>query len=124
MAKSSGGRKPPTRAERRETSAPPRHLADMRRVYAGDDVENDTPAQMPMRKMKLENFEGFLKQLNQYEKDFAEECRRRRADYRLGRKANAERRALEPKKEAAGAGPDDGTVAALELIEKVLREAK
>lgn len=59
---------------------PPRHLADMRAVYGNDEPERDTPAMRPLRVMKQDDFAGFLKQLNQYEKDFADEVRKRRLD--------------------------------------------
>lgn len=101
---------------------PPKHLADMRRVYESDDFENDTPAQRELRGLKLKDFEAFLKHLNQYEKDFAEERRRARQDLRAAKKANAERKAAAPPSEVVKKGPDAGTMCALELIEKLLRE--
>lgn len=125
-----------------KNAQPPRHLADMRRVYESDDAENDTAAQRPLRLMKLDNYERFLSELNRFEREFKDDVRKNRADRRAAEKmtrekkslkaaADRESRAARQAKEKADAlvevvkkGPDPGTMCALELIEKLLREAK
>lgn len=107
---------------------PPRQLADMRRVYETDDPENDTVAQRPLRLMKMDDYEKFLKLLGQAERDFKEEVRKNRADKRLavkqGRELKLKVREVEGPPAGGKAVADAGTMAALELIEKLLREVK
>lgn len=128
-----GRRGNPNLAGHSNVAVPPKHLADMRAVYERDDPSQDTPSQRPLRNLKLDDFEKFLKLLHQYERDWSEDQRRGRADRRAAAKAARETREanalLKLKVEGKPAEGekekmDEGTEAALSLIEKILKEAK